>query len=110
MCWRHPPRWFHQHRGLNVIGQFCVVRCYAAGVVCGIVEEASGQAVKLTDCRIIHRWRGARTTLELSLHGADEEWTRISEPVATHYVLDAISVTPCTPKAEKNLRKSRWGA
>jgi hypothetical protein len=92
-----------------MIGQFVIVRTYSAGVHCGTLEESSGTAVTLSDARRVWRWRGANSLHELSLKGAAQEWTRISEPVAKILLTQAIEVIPCTEKAKANLCKSRWG-
>lgn len=92
-----------------MIGKFVIVRTFRAGVHCGVLREVGGGVVILTDARRIWRWRGANSLHELSIHGAAREYTRISEPVVEIMLLDAIEVIPCEPKAEADLRQSRWG-
>ena len=92
-----------------MVGEFVIVRAGGAGVHCGTLTESGGQAVVLTDSRRIWRWRGASTLNELSLHGASEEYTRISEPVDRILLLTGLEVIPCTQEAQKNLSRSRWG-
>ena len=95
-----------------MIGEFVLVRTRNAGVHCGELAEWSqqGTAIRLTNARRIWRWRGANTLNELSLHGAERAWTRISEPVESILLTEAIEIIPCTPKAKANLETSRWGA
>lgn len=90
------------------IGTFVVVRTYSAGVHCGVLAAQDGKLVTLTDARRIWRWRGANTLHELSLRGADQDWTRISEPVASIDLSDAIEVIGCTDEARADLQVSRW--
>ena len=93
-----------------MIGNFVLVRTVNAGVHCGYLKEVSqvGQSVMLTDARRVWRWSGANTLHELSLRGADMEYTRISEPVEEICILDAIELIPCTESARNNLSQSRW--
>lgn len=92
-----------------MVGKFCIVRTVAAGVHCGVIQSFDGQTVAISDARRIWRWRGANTLHELSQHGAStEEFTRISEPVDSIVLLDAIEIIPCSEKAAANLRTSRW--
>ncbi len=89
--------------------QFVLVRTYSAGVHCGTLVSQDGQAVVLSDARRIWRWKGANTLHELSLRGAHlTETTRISEPVPTITLTQAIEVIPCAPEAVANLSQSRW--
>ena len=91
-----------------MIGEFVIVRTVNAGVHCGTLKAVAGQAVSLKEARRIWRWRGANSLHELSLSGAEESYTRISEPVDEILLLDAIEVIPCTEKSKKNLSTSRW--
>lgn len=92
-----------------MIGEFVLVRTFSAGVHCGVLEEIGGTAVTLIDARRIWRWRGANSCHELSLYGAAEDYTRISEPVPKIMLTQAIEVIPCATKAQQNLTRSRWG-
>ena len=89
---------------------FVVVRTYSAGVHVGTLVSRKGREVVLADARRVWRWRGANTLHELSLRGASEEWTRISEPVAEITLTEAIEVIVATPEAARNLSRSRWSA
>jgi hypothetical protein len=89
---------------------FVLVRTYSAGVHCGTLEHRDGRECRLSSARRIWRWRGANSLHELSLRGADMDWTRISEPVESIDLTEAIEIIPCTPEAEKNLSNSRWVA
>ena len=92
-----------------MIGKFCVVRCKDAAVHCGIVAGINGRTVLIHNARKLWQWKGANTVNEVALHGVDEEFTRLSEPVDAILVLDACEVIPCTEKAQANLSRSRWG-
>ena len=91
-----------------MVGKFVLVRTYSAGVHCGTLVSLDGKNVVLKDARRIWRWRGANTLSELSQHGAEHDWTRISEPVPEIILTEAIEVIPCSEVAESNLVVSRW--
>ena len=91
------------------MGEFVVVRTYAAGVHVGELVSVTEKQVMLRDARRLWRWRGANTLHEVALRGVAEEWTRISEPVARVLLLDSVEAIEATPEAAANLRRSRWG-
>lgn len=92
-----------------MLGKFCVVRTYSAGVHVGTVTAIHGTEVTLSDARRVWRWGGSNTLNELSIRGADlTKSTRISEPVESIALTQAIEVIPCTSEARKNLEQSRW--
>lgn len=92
-----------------MIGQKVLVRTYSAGVHFGTLISHEGTRVELSNAVRIWRWRGANTLNELSIHGCDQEWSRISEAVESIVLTEAIEVIPCKSKAAENLRVSRWG-
>lgn len=89
---------------------FVVVRATQAGVHVGTLESRKGSEVTLSTGRRLWRWRGANTLHEVALHGVSEEYTRLSEPVASVTVLDACEVIEATKAAASNLSRSRWSA
>lgn len=91
-----------------MIGQFVAVRTHSAGVHCGVLKESAGTAVVLTDARRLWRWTEAFTLHEVSQEGPGEA-SRISAPVPSILLTEAIEVIPCSTKAELNLRRSRNG-
>lgn len=99
-----------QRRAGKMVGEFCVVRTFSAGVHVGTLAECSGTAVLLTDARRLWRWRGANSLNEIASSGVTEDYTRISEPVDRILLTQAIEVIPCSPKAKQNLTRSRWGS
>lgn len=89
---------------------FVLIRSRDSGVHCGTLENiADGGMVTLSDARRIWRWRGASTLSELSQRGADQDWTRISEPVPEIVVIGACEIISCSVAARENLTLSRWG-
>lgn len=94
-------------------GRFCIVRTNSSGVQAGVVREHTGRQVVLTEARILWDWNAddkkprTNTIYEISLRGVSEQ-SNVSEPVAESVLLDAITIVPCTPESEANLRRSRW--
>lgn len=91
-------------------GAFVLVRTRNAGVHAGYLVGDAAEKLSLLDARRVWRWRGANSLSELSQKGAETDWTRISEPVPTITLTDAIEIIPCSDAAKENLKKSRWGA
>lgn len=89
-----------------MIGDYCVVRTYSAGVHCGIVKECNGTAVLLHEATRLWNWSGAFSLSEVAMHGVGED-SRISEMVPRILLTQAIEVIPCTAQAEANLRRTR---
>lgn len=89
---------------------FVVVRTYSAGVHVGKLVSRRGCDVVLTNARRLWRWRGANTLNEVALRGVAEEYTRISEPVDSITLTEAIEVLVTTKMAAANLSRSRWSA
>jgi hypothetical protein len=87
---------------------FVVVRTHSAGVHVGTLSKRAGKEVVLTNARRIWRWRGANTLNELSQNGASDDWTRISDPVPTIVLTEAIEIIKCSKKAAMNLARSQW--
>lgn len=94
----------------GMIGKFVLVRTYSAGVHCGTLSSMNGKEVALTDARRVWRWRGANSLSELSQNGAAKEYTRISEPVPTTVLTEAIEVIACSDLGREDLSNSRWGS
>lgn len=94
-----------------MIGEFVICRSRDQGVVTGFLKALTPQpgglfAAELTEARQVHGWSGANTLFELSLYGGTE--MRNSEPVQLMMMAGVCGVIPCTEKATKNLRQSRW--
>ena len=89
-------------------GPFVVVRTYSAGVHCGTLVSQKGREVVLSDARRLWRWSGANTLHEVALRGVDEAYTRLSKPVASITLTEAVEVIPATKAAADNLARSRW--
>ena len=85
-----------------------VVRTYGAGVHIGTLVSQLGQEVVLADARRLWRWRGANTLNEVATNGVSQDYTRLSEPVASISLLSALEVIDVSPAAVPSLTTSRW--
>ena len=86
--------------------QYCVVRCYRAGVHAGFVKERNGTEVTLLKTRRLWRWFSRGGALSgLSKYGTpDENKCKFSVEIEENTVLDACEVIPCTREAMDNIR------
>ncbi len=90
-----------------MIGKYCVIRTYSAGVHVGELAEHNGTEVRLTNARRIWRWAGANTLHEIALHGVGPG-SKVSDKVDEITLTEAIEIIPATEKATANLRGAKW--
>lgn len=76
-----------------------LIRTYSAGVHAGTLKSHDGKTVVLTDAVRIWRWRGANTLHEMALRGPAQDYTRISEPVPSIVLTEAIEIIPISEEA-----------
>lgn len=81
---------------------FVVVRTYSAGVHFGTLESREGKEVVLSNARRLWAWEGAFTLNAVASEGVGKG-SRLSVPVHSITLTEAIEVIECTDKAEKNL-------
>lgn len=85
-----------------------IVRTYSAGVHYGTLVKRVGREVELADARRIWFWKGANTLHEISLDGVDLRASKVSKPVASITLTEAIEVIPCTEASAANLDAASW--
>ena len=85
-----------------------IIRTRDAGVHVGELVSHDGVQCVLANAHRIYRWRGANTLNELSLRGAAQDFTRISERVPRITIVGVCEVLPCSDEAAANLRTPRW--
>jgi len=86
-----------------------IARTYSAGVEIGELVSLKGTRAVLANSRKLWRWDGANTLHEVSLYGAGEKYTRLSEPVESVILTECIEIIPVAKEAIENLTRSRWG-
>lgn len=85
-----------------MIGKYCVIRTYSAGVHIGILKAVKGNEVILSYARRIFYWNGAFTLSELSQYGVSEN-SKFSIEVP-EIKLTEIEILPCSEEQKEKLR------
>lgn len=87
-----------------MIGRYCMVRTYSAGVFAGTLEKRDGAEVTLTNARRIHMWRGAASLSQLATSGTSTPKScRFPEPVPEVLLLGVIEIIPITDAAKRSI-------
>ena len=87
-----------------MIGKYCMVRTYSAGVFAGTIKERNGKEALLTGARRIHYWDGAASLSQLATDGTSKpKCCRF--PIAVDEVLltEVIEIIPITEKAKASI-------
>ena len=84
-----------------------LVRTYSAGVHFGTLASRKGKEITLTNARRIWYWKGANTLHEIALRGVSEG-SKISGPVKSIILTEAIEILPLTAVAAKSLESAKW--
>lgn len=88
-----------------MLGKFCIVRTYSAGVFAGNLIRLEDKTGIVADARRIWYWAGAASLSELAVRGTSLPG-ECKFPVAVPEVLltEIIEVIPCSPEAEASIR------
>lgn len=90
----------------ELIGSYVLVRTYSAGVYVGYLKSRNGREVVLANARMIHYWNKAAGVNQIAVDGiGDLVNSRLTVPVETITLLEAIAIIPCTAKAQKCLEE-----
>lgn len=87
-----------------MIGRYCMVRTYSAGVFAGTVETLEGKVAKLSNARRIYYWDGAATLSQLATDGTSKP-ERCKFPIVVDEVLltEVVEIIPITDKAKVSI-------
>jgi hypothetical protein len=87
-----------------MIGKYCMVRTYSAGVFAGTIEARNGKEVKLTNARRIWYWDGAASLSQLAMEGTSKP-LNCKFPCAVDEVLltEVIEIIPISNIAYKSI-------
>ena len=87
-----------------MVGRYCMVRTYSAGVFAGTIKSRDGKEAVLTDARRIWFWHGAASLSQLATEGTSEP-ERCKFPCAVPEVLltEVVEVIPITDAAAKSI-------
>lgn len=83
----------------NLIGKFCIVRTYSAGVFAGILVNLDGKIGQLQNARRIWKWEGAASLSELALTGANKQTSKIPAPVKLVHLTEIVEILLCEKEA-----------
>jgi hypothetical protein len=87
-----------------MIGKYCMVRTYSAGVFAGYLKERNGKEAILTEARRIHYWDGAASLSQLATDGTSKpEKCRFPIPVSEVLLTEVIEIIPITEKAKESI-------
>ena len=93
-----------QTTGQHMIGKYCIVRTYSAGVHAGTLTARNGREVVLNLARRIYRWEGAATLSQLARDGTSApNKCKFPAPVNEILLTEAIEVIPCTDQARVSI-------
>jgi hypothetical protein len=94
------------NRKITMIGKYCMVRTYSAGVFAGVIKERNEKEVLLQNARRIWYWDGAATLSTLATHGTSKpENCKFPCPVEEVLLTEVIEIIPITDKAAKSINK-----
>ena len=88
-----------------VIGEYCIARCYSAGVHAGVVESVDGENVVLRDSRRLWSWK-ANDGIALSgvaQHGIKTSECKLDVSNPVIYLTGVCELIPCTKKAKESI-------
>lgn len=91
-----------------MIGKTCLIRTYSAGVHFGTLVKRKKREVTLATARRIWNWKGANTLNEIATAGIDKAGSRVSKPVETIVLTEAIEIIPMTDEAVASLAACGW--
>ena len=99
----------------DIIGEYCIVRSYGAGVFFGVLETVDDNYVAvLSEARRLHYWDNhtAASCTDLALYGITEKSesgkeSRVCSALDKHFIMQIIEIIPCSKQAIKCLKHFR---
>ena len=88
-----------------MIGKYCIIRTYSAGVFAGFLESIEGKVGTVTAARRIWYWDGAASLSQLAMEGTSKpENCKFPCEVESVLLTEIIEVSPCTDKAIESIK------
>lgn len=84
----------------TVNGPEVLIRTYSAGVHIGTIISRTGTEVELANARRLWFWKGAFTLNEVATLGVNREESRISKPVPSILLTQAVEIIPIAAKVD----------
>ena len=89
-----------------MLGKYCMVRTYSAGVFAGTLKSRKGKECLLTKARRIWYWKGAASLSQLATSGtSDPQNCKFPEMVAQVLLTEVIEIIPITDVARKSIEE-----
>jgi hypothetical protein len=88
----------------DLIGTYCIVRTYSAGVFAGTLAARNGREALVTSARRLWYWDGAASLSQMSVDGVSKP-KNCKFPTEVERVLltEAIEIIPCTEAARASI-------
>lgn len=87
-----------------MIGKYCIVRTYSAGVFAGILSSLEGKVGVIKNARRLWYWEGAASLSDLAVNGVSKpENCKFPIEVDEIILTEIIEVIPATNKAKKSI-------
>ena len=88
-----------------MIGQYCIARCYAAGVHAGVVESVDGETVVLAHSRRLWGWKAADGVAlsGVAQHGVIKANSKIDSLNPRILLNGVCELIPCSAKARESI-------
>ena len=84
-----------------MIGRYCMVRTYSAGVFAGTLESRQGKEAILSNARRIWKWEGAASLSQLAQSGTSKpDDCKFPEAVDRVLLTEVIEIIPITDQAK----------
>lgn len=88
-----------------MVGKYCMVRTYSAGVFAGTVKRLKGQEATLKNARRIWYWSGAASLSQLATDGtSNPSACKFPCEVSEVYLPQVVEVIPITKKAATSIK------
>ena len=88
-----------------MIGKYCIIRTYSAGVFAGFLESIEGKVGTVIAARRIWYWDGAASLSQLAMEGTSKpENCKFPCEVESVLLTEIIEVIPCTDKAIESIK------
>ena len=87
-----------------MIGRYCMVRTYSAGVFAGTIQSRDGEECLLTDARRIWYWDGAASLSQLATEGTSAPGKcKFPTPVPEVLLRGVIEIIPISDAARQSI-------
>lgn len=91
--------------GNQLVGKYCIARCYSAGVHAGTVESVDGENVILRDSVRLWSWKATNGVALSSVaqNGIDRDKCKIDANNPVIYITGVCELIPCSDKAKESI-------